>query len=288
MRFLDPFLHKFNAPPDKKSKHLKEFNLKEILDENIYISKIESTTGIKCSDIFRKYTKYHAIESRIIINEINNEVISYVKKIYEEDKDSHISFIRNHVSRKVCPICGSFSTSQVDHHLDKSRMGIYYSFPRNLIPACQCNQHKTKKLLDFNNGERILHPYIDTILKKPIAKFDVYLSNDKSNLLFDVCATDEYKELKAVSTHINNIFTESYKDKVRGYAFDNLLSFLREIVKINEISNRYNILELKIFENDSEYETPNNWNSMTYRGIKESNIFHMIIKHPLEIMNKMI
>ena len=80
----------------------------------------------------------------------------------------HITTMRLDSDANTCPMCGSLHSGTLDHLMDKENHPAFAIFAQNLVPACKCNSKRLKPLVGPNAGERILHPYFDTVLAERI------------------------------------------------------------------------------------------------------------------------
>jgi ribosomal protein S27AE len=88
-------------------------------------------------------------------------------KLYEEklvqsvEARSLYDIIKTNTSNSKCPLCGSGTVEQVDHHLPKTRYPLLSVALLNLFPICgRCNWNKSNSIPN-SPEEEPLHPYFD-------------------------------------------------------------------------------------------------------------------------------
>ncbi|RNT31211.1 hypothetical protein B9475_002515 [Proteus mirabilis] len=66
-------------------------------------------------------------------------------------------------SNGLCPLCGIYGVSTLDHYLPKARYPLLSVNPKNLIPACiQCNGAKSTSIFTVAS-DQTLYPYNDDL-----------------------------------------------------------------------------------------------------------------------------
>lgn len=191
-----------------------------------------------------------------------------------------ITEIRHEISPDICPLCGSFSTGQVDHVVPKKTYPEFSLFSHNLVPACACNQTKSANYLG-PNGERFLHPYYDLELKERISY--IVFSGDVESPDLDVELVFKYRTNSNVKFHIEsivkrtNIFNWANKEwsKIQSRPIRSI--FQRNNVPLTELDIK-NMLDKAVVAFDEEFESPNNWKSMFYYGLVLKVDFHERIR----------
>ena len=186
----------------------------------------------------------------------------YRKKI----KDlSYIKEIRKNLSKDVCPMCGSFSTGQVDHFIPKTEYPEFSLFSHNLVPVCSCNQKKSKKYTDGRGG-RMLHPYYDAELSERIAYIE--FAGDQSAPDVNIEIVLKFKTNQYVKYHIDSILKNTEILNWAGGEWSKIQTRAKSIFDFD--GNDLKTADVKrlverVFEKaDRYYGTPNNWQSMFY------------------------
>lgn len=183
-----------------------------------------------------------------------------------------IDTIRDEVSPDVCPMCGSPKPGQVDHVAPKETYPEYSFYTRNLVPACDCNGFKRLSFKGEQEGERVLHPYYDEVMKNRLV-FVRFSSNfDSPEVELEVCAL--YRTDLAVNYHIDKILRKTkllYWASAKWAAIrrnpESLFSALITFPGVvTEQIVRYAI-NVRIESEDVEHGTPNNWLSMVFYGV---------------------
>lgn len=180
--------------------------------------------------------------------------------------------MRESMSPDVCPMCGSFGTSQLDHVAPKEEYPEYAFFSWNLVPACDCNTKKGTRYRGDGIGERVLHPYYDDILRDRLAYLRFYGDVDAPDI--EVRVVDRYSNHPAVKYHVDTIIK---KTRIKTWAFrqwanlqrapGNLISGLRYSSGNLTADVLERFMHDELSAADENYQTPNNWTSMLMYGI---------------------
>lgn len=183
-----------------------------------------------------------------------------------------IGMIRESVSPDVCPMCGSFGTSQVDHVAPKEEYPEYAFFSWNMVPACDCNNRKGTRYKGAGLGERVLHPYYDDILRDRLAY--LRFSGDVSAPDIEVTIVDRYFNHPAVKYHVDSILKNT---RVKTWAFKQWANLQRSPgniipgLRYSSGNITADVLDQLVRDElaaaDENYQTPNNWTSMLMFGI---------------------
>lgn len=192
---------------------------------------------------------------------------------------NYIDDIRNKASKDVCPMCGSFSTSQVDHIIPKGIYPEFSLFARNLVPICNCNQKKSKIYKDGSGG-RILHPYYDKELGERIAY--IAFSGDTNSPDLGVEIVLKFKTQVHIKFHVDSVLRKTNVLNWASVEWAKIQNRPRAIFGASDgpirKSDVKKILEERFIEADEYYGTPNNWKSMFYYGLALKNDFYEYIR----------
>ncbi|KAA1006215.1 hypothetical protein FVF58_26930 [Paraburkholderia panacisoli] len=185
-----------------------------------------------------------------------------------------IAHMRYKASPDVCPMCGSFGTSTLDHVLPKSVYPEFALFSRNLVPACSCNSLRGERYQGKSGDARTLHPYFDSSLGKRLVyvRFGGNFDNPTTRIevTHDGIANNIYPSLKF---HIDTVLA---KTALLVWASKKWAKFQRDPESIlfslpqSEL-NEHDIrdaIRARCKAVDAEYETSNNWYSMFLWGIQ--------------------
>lgn len=183
-----------------------------------------------------------------------------------------ISAIRENSSPDVCPMCGSFGTSQVDHVAPKEEYPEYSFFSRNLVPACECNIKKGVLYRGVGIGERVLHPYYDDVMRERLMMLSFSGAGDSPDI--EIQSLDLHAANPAVQFHLTNIIK---KTKIKIWAIKqwansqrtpiNMFSGLRYRHGDIDFATLRDLILDELNSADDVYETPNNWKSMFMYGL---------------------
>lgn len=180
-------------------------------------------------------------------------------------------------SPDICPMCGSFHSSTLDHLLPKEDYPEWSVFSRNLVPACQCNS-KRGRILKGNaaQNERVLHPYYDEVLSQRNVSCRI-LTNDNYRLItIDIiCIAPNGPNFNAIKYHINKVvkragivkWLEKQWPKIR-HEPSCILQTLDGT--LNNLAELRALLEKLLYRLDTRHGTPNNWDSIFVHGILNS------------------
>ncbi len=178
----------------------------------------------------------------------------------------HIQTIRES-SPRVCPMCGSLKSWNIDHYLPQSTHPDWSLFSLNLIPSCDCNLKRGNRLIGPGN-ERILHPYFDLILNQRLLSWNSVGIYPNINLtLVNLVRNPD------VQFHIDEIIMNT---NILGWLADKIGSFVRcpsdEIITLNpnqtitarDLENAINDLRMR---KDHSLGSLNNWESVFCTGL---------------------
>lgn len=102
-----------------------------------------------------------------------------------------------------------FTASQLDHYLTKKKYPEYAWLSCNLVPACSCNRLRGEKLFDLNTKARVLHPYYDECLGRPLIdlRFDPGVKPPVFEIHYMIDEADpDYENVKF---HVDNIIRKT-------------------------------------------------------------------------------
>lgn len=182
-----------------------------------------------------------------------------------------IEEIRGRLSPDVCPLCGGFHPTTVDHVIPKEDYPEYSFFSPNLVPACSCNTKKGRTYKGKNFGERILHPYYDDILTQRTVYLSIDGPLDFPTILVKV--VQKFDANPALQFHVENIINRT---NILSWAAKKWANIIRRpnniFPRLNSISGPCSAIAVQtcieelLTAKDEELETPNNWESMLYFG----------------------
>jgi hypothetical protein len=194
----------------------------------------------------------------------------------------YISIIRNSNSGKCCSMCGSLSSTQVDHYLPRAHFIEFAAFKPNLFPICGCNQRKKDKTIGSNPGERFLHPTYD----RKIAERGIFVR------IRDHGGTPTYtvrfakpkgvRDAAAFDFHSRTLIS---KTKLKDHVKEGFERFCRRpsnVVTSLQRKNPDSKLELRqlfcdeIRELSLRHRTKNNWDSVFFHALLERRTLNWI------------
>ncbi|WP_419173386.1 hypothetical protein [Halobacteriovorax sp.] len=185
---------------------------------------------------------------------------------------SFISQVRYEVSTSCCPMCGSIGTGTVDHYLPQSTHPEFTIHSRNLIPSCLCNSKRGNVITGVNANERIIHPYFDNFLNQRLITCEF-----SGDLSAPVVRLRQLGANQTVTFHINNVVE---KTNILNWLSDKWASLVRSpqamlphlprgrYVTEQEVQNSFISTR---DDKDLEFESFNNWFSIFFSGLENSN-----------------
>lgn len=185
-------------------------------------------------------------------------------------------------SPEVCPMCGGFKPTELDHLLPKEDYPAWSIFSPNLVPACSCNRERGRLLKGRADKQaRILHPYFDTCLQERILTTTFTHSNNFSLIRAKVCYVDDnHPEIESIKYHTKNVVIKNdIEGWIRGQ-LNTLVEFPANVVK--GISRRRTIDKDELVEKledllesyDEQTGSKNNWNSILVHGLLNAPQLH--------------
>lgn len=183
-----------------------------------------------------------------------------------------IKRIRDEASPDVCPMCGSPKTSQVDHLAPRDTYPEFSFFTRNLVPSCDCNGFKKLTFKGPLVGQRVLHPYYDTVMQQRLAY--VEFADDFEAPMVEIRVHDAFRDDLAVNFHVDKILR---KTRLLHWAGAKWAAIQRRPESVFPLMQNHpgpltsavvhDVIQQHVQAKDDEFGTPNNWDSMVYGGI---------------------
>jgi hypothetical protein len=196
---------------------------------------------------------------------------------YPPELIDYLTSIRKELSPDVCSMCGSLKSGSLDHVFPKGKYAEFSFFSKNLVPACDCNIKRGERLKGSRCGQRVLHPYFDSALKRRLVRAKIFShSKDyaKPEISLVICTRSTNPLYKAVKYHLENVLERT---DVLPYFFQHWKAILRnpedhlQLPKGAFSSMRFDEAvrrQLRIL--DRRRRTPNNWESMLFAGLTAS------------------
>jgi len=195
--------------------------------------------------------------------------INYIEKIRQS-------------SPEVCPMCGGFHPTTIDHYLPKTNFPLWSIFSKNLIPACNCNINRGEAIKGLKKSQaRILHPYFDDFLCDRLVTLKItHTKNFKRIEASVVCVDTNHEHVESIKYHIINVLKKINIDIwIRGQ-LTKLMEFPANVVK--QLPRKRAVDMVKLLEAledclesyDGECGTPNNWNSILIHGLLNATEIH--------------
>ena len=189
---------------------------------------------------------------------------------------AYIKDIRDNSSPNICVMCGSPTSGTVDHVFPQTPFSDFAIFSKNLVPTCsKCNSNRQNNYIGRNPGERVLHPYFDTVLNQRLlrAKISPYAgSYRRPDITLSVCINRTNPLYPAVYYHMENVVLvagvlQSLRDLWVNLQRKNDVYF-QMLPRGNFSSSIFNGEVKRVLGlYDKEFSTPNNWRSMLLAGL---------------------
>jgi hypothetical protein len=185
-------------------------------------------------------------------------------------------------SPEVCPMCGGFHPTTLDHYLPKTDYAAWAIFSKNLVPACGCNMARGDVVKPLDRpAVRVLHPYFDDFLRDRILTTEItHSQNFKWIKAKVVCAAPAHPEVESINFHINNVVNKNCFDNWQRGQLTKLIEFpanviqrlpRRRVVSMHELIES---LQDCVDNYDELRGTPNNWDSMLMHGLLNTTSTH--------------
>lgn len=194
---------------------------------------------------------------------------------------NYLDRIRNS-SPDVCPMCGGFHPTTLDHILPKEDYPAWSIYSFNLVPACGCNMKRGTALKGMaGTGARVLHPYFDDVLSVRNLTATFTHSSDFSWVEAKVDYVDRnHAQFSSIQYHVRNVVIKAGIEQW----FRGRLNILKErpysVIKTLPKRRIIQLADLGVFldecleDLDIEFGTPNNWNSVLMHGLVNSPQLH--------------
>lgn len=221
---------------------------------------------------------------------ITEELKRGLKKHYSSPPEglNYLESLRKS-SPQVCPMCGGFHPTTLDHYLPKTNYPAWAIYSKNLIPACNCNIVRGEVVKsDMNPLGRILHPYFDDCLNDRIITTDItYCQNFKWLKARVISVNPNHPDVDAIIFHINNIIIKNGIENWLNGQLTKLKESPSSVIphlprrKATTIEGLLESIQDCIQSYDDLTETPNNWNSILLDGLLRANGIHewLITRH---------
>jgi hypothetical protein len=194
---------------------------------------------------------------------------------------NYLEGIRNS-SPEVCPMCGGFHPTTLDHILPKEDYPTWAIFSKNLVPACGCNMKRGTALKGQRQTQaRILHPYFDDVLSARQLTTTITNKADFGWLKATISyVNDQHEQIESIKFHtINVVIKAGIENWFRGrlgMLKERPYTIIRTLPKREQIQlvDLQTILENCLDDHDFEFGTPNNWHSILLHGLLHAPHIH--------------
>lgn len=185
----------------------------------------------------------------------------------------YLQTIRKEASPLVCSMCGSLKSGTLDHVLPKAKYAEFSFFSKNLVPACDCNTKRGERYKGTRRGQRVLHPYFDSVLQQRLIRASIKPRGDysKPDIKLVICIRPRNPVYSAVKYHLENVIQRT---DVLSYLSQYWKSVLRnpdDHVRLPPpgftVPDFDGAIRDQLFILDRQLSTPNNWKSMLFAGL---------------------
>lgn len=131
-------------------------------------------------------------------------------------KSAALSAIRD-TQLSSCPMCGSLSTGDLDHHLPREIFSEFSIMRANLIPACtHCNSGSKGMTYRGDDPERFIHPYFDAWAADPLWLVEIQPPYEAAS--FQACPLPglDPDRRTIVQFHLNNVLGKQFSRSMRS------------------------------------------------------------------------
>ena len=263
---------------------MKKINLPDVID-TMYLDLLaennrlhETSYPYLCNEleeIKKAYTHYASCQGNpwsIVKPPISPELEKGLKAHYNAPPVSldYIERLRES-SPDVCPMCGGFYPSTLDHFLPKSEYKAWAIYSGNLVPACDCNSKRGTALCgEFSTQERVLHPYFDDILAERQLTCCIDIEKLTAGLGY---VNPTHPCIASIKFHVKNIVLKSgvnlWLRSQLSKLYERPSNVIHTLPRKRTVSTDYVVdaLEDSLERNDENYGTPNNWTSIFMHGL---------------------
>ncbi|QFY63531.1 hypothetical protein FZ934_25140 (plasmid) [Rhizobium grahamii] len=195
---------------------------------------------------------------------------------------AYIREIRKSHSGRCCSMCGSLTSTQVDHFLPQSHYPEFSIFKPNLFPICVCNQSKLGKTVGPAPGERFLHPLYDRKISDRAIYVRIRDHGDTPTFEVMFKKPKRVRDSAAFDFHTKTLVSkEGIKQHVKR-GFEKFCRRPSSVVTALRRKNPESKAELvrllcdEIEEATREHRTKNNWESVFLHALLERRTLNWI------------
>jgi hypothetical protein len=201
--------------------------------------------------------------------------ITYLNKLRDSSPD-------------VCPMCGGFHPTTLDHILPKDDYPAWSLYSKNLVPACGCNMKRGSAVKGSTQGARVLHPYFDAILNDRHLTCEISNAGDFRWIKASISYVNLlHPEIASIKYHTVNIILKIGIEKWFRGEVSKLYENPRTVIKTLPKRDPIQPHEIEAYiqdcldDYDEEFGTPNNWHSIFIHGLLNALHIHqwLVDKH---------
>lgn len=119
----------------------------------------------------------------------------------------------------ACPMCGSDSTSDLDHLVPRKSFPEFSVFSQNLVPTCgYCNRGVKKQIVKgATASEYFLHPYFDSLLSKRLWRATFKAPFEAVIFGWEALPSLSKIQRERVAFHLNSVLGKGFRKALGGY-----------------------------------------------------------------------
>ncbi|OWV86850.1 HNH endonuclease signature motif containing protein [Rhizobium sp. R693] len=166
-----------------------------------------------------------------------------------------------------CPMCGSLSTGDLDHHLPREEFGEFSVMRANLVPACtHCNSSSKGVKFKGDTPQRFIHPYFDTWAGAPLWRVEIVPPYEAATFN-PVVLPSVAEELKPiVQFHLNNVLGKQFTRSIINY-WSTYPRSLSEAIETHDVASVTREIEIDLRRAVVARRGGNAWDCAFYRGV---------------------
>ena len=196
---------------------------------------------------------------------------------------NYIEELRRSLAGEPCPMCGGQDPGELDHYLTQKKYPEYACLSYNLVPACSCNGKRGERLFDPATRARVLHPYYDDCLGRPLIGliFDPHAAPPTFQIDYLIAHTDP--DFGNVKFHVDNIVRRTNFLTHIGKRWGKLKAWPDAILPkhrdYRDTKDQFHAYLIELSEGKSVDEGANAWATIFLRSISNRNISDWIFEN---------
>lgn len=192
----------------------------------------------------------------------------------------YIPDMRKKLAGETCPMCGGQDPVSLDHFLPRATHTEFTLLSYNLVPACACNSRRGHVVADASQGMRLLHPYYDECLDRPLFTCDFNPADQVPAFTIRLLLAEDDPQYANVGFHIQSIVLRTNFLTFLSKRWQKLKEFPDDMM-IENRSHRESLVRFETYLSNlaaskSRVEGANAWETIFYRSITEASVVNWI------------